>query len=100
MGWKRINGREYYYESERHGDRVETRYCGAGAVGLRAARRQERDRRKREAESEKRRTEREESKAAEQAIADWFNNIQSIADAAMIAAGFHKHKGQWRRKRR
>jgi hypothetical protein len=37
---------------------------------------------------------------AEKALAEWFDDVQAVADAAMIAAGFHKHNGQWRRKRR
>jgi hypothetical protein len=34
------------------------------------------------------------------AVVEWFDCVQDAADAAMIAAGLHKHKGQWRRKRR
>ena len=30
MGWKRINGREYYYRCERVEGRVTTTYLGAG----------------------------------------------------------------------
>jgi hypothetical protein len=33
-------------------------------------------------------------------VAECFDRVQDAADAAMVAAGFHKHKGQWRRKRR
>ena len=49
---------------------------------------------------EEARVEREEAAAEERAIAEWFDSVQAVADAAMVAAGFHKHKGQWRRKRR
>jgi hypothetical protein len=35
----------------------------------------------------------------ERAVAEWFDGVQAVADAAMLAAGYHKHKGQWRRKR-
>src|SRR5262249_1558855 len=45
------------------------------------------------------REERERSDAEERAVADWFDGVQAVADAAMIAAGFHKHRGQWRRRR-
>ena len=58
------------------------------------------DRAEREAERNKRQAEREEIRAEEKAVAEWFDDVQAVADAAMIAAGFHKHKGQWRRKRR
>jgi hypothetical protein len=58
------------------------------------------DRQEREAERRERRAEREESDAEERAISDWFDGVQAVADAAMVAAGYHKHKGQWRRRRR
>ena len=34
MGWKTINGRRYYYKSEREGARVKATYFGAGETGL------------------------------------------------------------------
>jgi hypothetical protein len=46
------------------------------------------------------REERAEADAEERSIGQWFDGVQAVADAAMVAAGFHKHKGQWRRKRR
>jgi hypothetical protein len=33
MGWKTINGRRYYYKSERDGGRVKSTYFGAGEAG-------------------------------------------------------------------
>ena len=41
----------------------------------------------------------EDSNAEEEAVADWFDGVQAVADVAMAEAGFHKHRGQWRRKR-
>jgi hypothetical protein len=100
MGWKQINGRRYYYKSERDGARVKSTYFGAGESGLLISLLELEDRTEREAERDQRRVEREEYEAEEKAVAEWFDGIQAVADAAMIAAGFHKHKGQWRRKRR
>jgi hypothetical protein len=100
MGWKTINGRRYYYKSERAGGRVKTTYFGAGESGLLISRMEAIEREEKEEEREQRRAEREESLAEDKAVADWFDDVQAVADAAMIAAGFHKHKGQWRRKRR
>ena len=100
MGWKTINGRRYYYKSEREGGRVKTTYFGAGESGLLISLLEREDRAEREAERDERRAEREENRAEEKAVADWFDDVQAVADAAMIAAGFHKHKGQWRRRRR
>jgi hypothetical protein len=44
--------------------------------------------------------EREECDKEERAFAEWFESVQAVADAAMAEAEFHKHKGQWRRKRK
>jgi hypothetical protein len=100
MGWKTINGRRYYYKSERDGGRVKTAYFGAGESGLLISLLGREDQAEREAERDERRAEREENRAEEKAVTEWFDDVQAVADAAMIAAGFHKHKGQWRRRRR
>ena len=99
MGWKQINGREYYYKSERVGGRVKSTYYGAGEVASLVAQLDTIERGRREAERRDRRAEREQADAEERAVAEWFDEVQAVANAAMIAAGFHKHRGQWRRKR-
>jgi hypothetical protein len=100
MGWKTINGRRYYYKSERDGGRVKSTYFGGGESGQLISLLELEDRAEREAECEQRQAEREEFESEEKAVAEWFDGVQAVADAAMIATGFHKHKGQWRRKRR
>jgi hypothetical protein len=99
MGWKRINGREYYYRSEREGGRVTTTYVGAGPLAQFTAMLDAEERAERQTEREAARAEREETEAEERAVTEWFDGVQATADAAMVAAGFHKHKGQWRRRR-
>jgi hypothetical protein len=99
MGWKTINGRRYYYKSEREGGRVKSTYFGSGESGTLIANMVAFDRLDRAAEREELREERRESEAEETAVSEWFDQVQAVADAAMIEAGFHKHKGQWRRKR-
>jgi hypothetical protein len=44
------------------------------------------------AERERIREERAKADAEERAVAEWFGAIQSVADAAMITAGFHLHR--------
>ena len=100
MGWKTIHGRRYFYKSERVGGRVQTTYVGAGESGLLMSLLHSEDRAEAEAEREEKRAEREEYDAEDRAVSEWFDGVQAMADAAMIAAGFHKHKRQWRRKRR
>jgi hypothetical protein len=100
VGWKTINGRRYFYKSEREGVRVKTTYLGAGESGLLISLLESEDRELRDAEHKQRRAELEESELEEKSIGDWFDGILAVADAAMIAAGFHKHKGQGRRRRK
>jgi hypothetical protein len=58
------------------------------------------ERLERAADREELREQREEFMAEETVVSEWFDGVQAVADAAVIASGFHKHKGQWRRKRR
>jgi hypothetical protein len=98
MGWKTINGRRYFYKLEREGDRVKSTYFGAGESGSLMAEWIALERLERAAERERLREEREEADAEERAIAEWFDGVQAVADAAMLATGYYKHKGQWRRR--
>ena len=100
MGWKTINGRRYYYKSERVGDRVKSTYFGAGEAGTLMASMVAFEREDREAERDKLREERREFDAEEKAVSEWFDAVQAVAEVAMVAAVFHKHNGQWRRKRK
>ena len=58
------------------------------------------ERLERAADREELREQREAFMAEETVVSEWFDGVQAVAEAAMIAAGFHKRKGQWRRKRR
>jgi hypothetical protein len=101
MGWENINGRRYYYKSNRVGGRVESRYFGAEAgSGSLMAYIDGFERLEKAAERWAEREEREESDAEERAVPEWFDEVESQADTALAEAGFHKHRGQWRRKRR
>jgi hypothetical protein len=60
MGWKTINGRRYYYKSEREGGRIKTTYFGAGESGILLSLLHLEDRAEREAEREQRQAEKEE----------------------------------------
>ncbi|MBV8383005.1 MAG: hypothetical protein JOZ63_10375 [Planctomycetaceae bacterium] len=99
MGWKRINGREYYYKSEWVGGRVRSAYFGTGELASLVASLDAEAREGREAGRRELRAEREQADAEEREISAWFDGIQAVADGAMRSAGFHKHKGQWRRRR-
>ncbi|MGO8900087.1 MAG: hypothetical protein ACLQU5_17295 [Isosphaeraceae bacterium] len=101
MGWKTINGRRYYYKSRRVGSRVESTYFGpAGEFGALMAYIDGIERLEKAADRWREQEERDDANEEERAFAEWFDDVQAVSDAAMAEAGFHKHRGQWRRKRK
>ncbi len=100
MAWKTINGRRYYYKSERDGNRVKPTYFGPGEIGTLMAEMVALERMEQAADRDELQEQREEFMAEEAAVAEWLGGVQAVADAAIITAGFHKHKGHWRRKRK
>jgi hypothetical protein len=100
MAWKTINGRRYDYKSERSGGRVKSTYFGAGESGSLMANMVAFERLERAADREQLREERQDSEAEETVVSEWFDGVQAVADAAIIAAGFHQYKGQWRKNRK
>lgn len=95
MGWAK--GR-YYRRSVRQGRRVATEYFGAGWFAEAAAHVDRLD-------QERRRQARQEAQALRETLADsgeltTFNEqARLLIDAALVAAGYYRHKRQWRRRR-
>jgi hypothetical protein len=100
MGWKTINGRRYFYRMQKEQGRVKSTYFGPGSAGAVMAEWVALERQERAAERERLREEREQSLAEERIIADWFDDVQIMVDAALVATGYRKHRGEWRRRRR
>ena len=100
MTWKYRGGRAYYYESERSGDRVVSRYVGTGETARLIAQMNNLER-------EKRHTDREDERAEAGREAERSGRVQGVclaltiaADALIEAAGYHRHhRGPWRRRR-
>src|SRR4051794_20329742 len=120
MGLVWRGDRPYYYQTRREGDRFTCRYVAGGATALAFAaiadhlrdeeqehRREcrEADQRARDLARQRRRVERERWLARSQGQRDQeaevvaaLDRVQGVIDAAMVAAGWHKHKRQWRRR--
>ena len=96
MGWEK--GR-YYTRSRKVNGRVVREYVGAGKIGVLAAQLDAIERERREYEREVWRIEREGIEAFDETIAKVCQMADIIAQAAMLAAGFHCHRGEWRRRR-
>ena len=99
MAWKRIGNNRYFYRSRREGGKVVSEYFGRGSSGSLMAEIIRIETMERMAERELEKDEREEALEEDRGIVEWFDRVEAVADGAMLAAGFHKHHGQWRRKR-
>jgi len=100
MGWEQRGNNQYYYRKEREGSRVRSVYIGVGdlanlSAGLLAL--EQGDRRLAELRKRQQRQALEALDAEIDALSDL---VSTMTQATMIAAGFHQHKRQWRRKRR
>ena len=100
MGWENRNGREYYYKKKRIGKQVSSEYVGTGYLAEWVAGQDDflREQRSRE------RLAWESIKAEEKKMDSELESVGDITRlllcAYLLLAGFHPHKGQWRRRRR
>ncbi len=94
MGWETRGGRLYYYRKRRSGQRVTSKYVLVDIAGWAAVLDLEK-RQRRTAEREERAAFRAADLATERAGA--LGRV--LANQALRAAGYRKHKGQWRWKR-
>jgi len=98
MGWERRGTTWHFYTARRVGGRVVKEYIPDAAASL-AARLADEKRAERDAE----RAADARARADLDALADAVAPLDELADtayrAAMLAAGYHNHKGQWRKRR-
>jgi hypothetical protein len=89
----------YWYKSRRSGHRVETEYLGAGILGEFAAvmdaEEQERRRKEREAID----VERQAQAAIDRPLDAVEAELRHLVGQVLRNAGYHQHKGTWRRRR-
>src|SRR5258708_37887263 len=99
MGWKRINGRSYFYEIRRENGRVRTIYRGAGIIGDLSEIRILAAREQREADREEQRHAIESERAEDREIDEAFERVEMLLRATLVRAGFHRPNRKWWRKR-
>src|SRR5688572_6354765 len=99
MAWEDRNGRWYYYRKRRDGRRVVSEYVGTGFAGEIAELFAAEDRH----ESEYKRRELHKQKAIAHEIDSKTGEMErvtrTITRACLLLAGYHAHKGQWRKLR-
>jgi hypothetical protein len=96
---RRERGGLYYTRSRREGDRVVREYIGAGPLAEKAAVLDDREKRWREEEAAVEREERERLDALDEPVEELFEAVEVLTSAALLAAGYHKHKREWRKRR-
>jgi hypothetical protein len=95
MSWK--NG--YYYRSRRQGAHVRSEYIGSGMFAELIAEEDQLEAEQRAADQAAWQEEVRHFKQQDRAINDALDLVDTLADAALLQAGYHQHKRQWRRNR-
>ena len=96
MPWEKRRKKHYYYSKRRCAGHVISDYVGCGETAQVIATLEALYREQRIAEQEQWRRERESTKAADAEIDSLGASIRLLVAAALLAAGYHTHKGQWR----
>jgi hypothetical protein len=99
MAWERRGSNLYYYQSKRVDGRVRKKYVGTGEVAQAVAYADEAIRRSRVVQSERARVELEEARTLASAGEELWEAAEILAVAQLVAAGYHRHKGEWRMRR-
>ena len=96
----RERGGLYYTRSRKVNGRVLREYVGGGPAGELAAQTDALKRRQREEEAAAWRAERERMEALEAPVDELCEATKLLAQAALLAAGYHQHnRGEWRKRR-
>jgi hypothetical protein len=99
MTLEKRNGKLYYYRSVRRGDSVRKLYVGAGDLARITDEGDTIERAIREGERQRQREEVERLEALAAPVLELDEAADILARAALVAGGFHRHKGEWRRER-
>jgi hypothetical protein len=99
MAWETRGGKLYYYRNVRDGERVRKEYVGSGEMAELLARGDELIRRKRAEERDREQAEVEGLEALAAPVEELNEAANVLVRAYLVARGFHRHKGEWRRER-
>jgi hypothetical protein len=99
MAWEERRGRSCYYRKVRQGTRVRSRYVGSGRVAQICAADDAIRRRDQAASRATDRAARQAEAQIDRQLAEAESALAAMTRATLLAAGYHEHKGQWRKKR-
>ena len=99
MAWEDRNGSQYYYRKRRVGGRVVSEYVGAGYAGELAESFDAEDRQEAEYKRREMRKQKQQAAALDRQEDEVEKLTRAFTRACLLLAGYHTHKGQWRKKR-
>jgi hypothetical protein len=100
MPWEtRERGGLYYTRSRRDGERVVREYIGGGELGRIVSKGDAMRRAALEAKRKREREELERLKTADAEVEELYTMVDTLMSAALVAAGYRNHKGEWRLRR-
>jgi hypothetical protein len=99
VAWETRRGRWYYYRSHRVEGRVIKEYVGAGARAELMARLDGSDRAERQAKRDAHAELLDDLDARLRQLDSLSSRVDAQVRTALLAAGFHRHRGEWRRRR-
>ena len=97
MGWENRIGSRYYYRKRREGRRVVSEYLGRGEFAELYSMMDNLERKQLKQKQESTRRELNQWKRIDQELNHTLDQWSDMAKAILIMAGYHTHKGQWRR---
>jgi len=98
MAWETRGRGRYFYRSSWAGGKVCRQYLGTGAEGERAAAEDEARRSARRTAFDAERADAARRDEADAPLAALLEAADLLARASLAGAGFHEHRGEWRRK--
>lgn len=100
MGWEQRRGHSYYYRKVREGGHVRSEYVGGGIVAQICAGDDDDKRRDRQATRAADRATWQGEAEIDRQLGAAESALAAMTHATLFAAGYHNHKGQWRKRRR
>ena len=99
MAWESRGRQRYFYRAKRIQGRVRKIYLGAWDVARQAAEKVAAAKARRAAERAELAAEQARLAGPDQVAAEVQHGVDLLTEAALLAAGCHEHRGEWRRSR-
>lgn len=99
MPWELRSGRAYFYRLVRRDGRLVRRYVGRGPQAEASAAEEADERRRRMADQELWKNRQAMLRDADRFVAEFSAGVKLLTQASLLAAGYHQHRGTWRKKR-